>query len=156
MYSLLSSLVFEANIAGFERTGVSDLFELAAMPIPDRRTSGKEGNNVFYFNSALTLTARIVNGCHKEMLLHRFGSRYKDGGDDKSEVHFFKALFFPSLDKELLHFFTLTDIVSFVVIHEYISSKTKRGINVPVYIFCFLGDFSLAQYKNYQIFPSFR
>lgn len=66
MYSLLSSLVFEANIAGFERTGVSDLFELAAMPIPDRRTSGKEGNNVFYFNSALTLTARIVNGVTKK------------------------------------------------------------------------------------------
>jgi len=37
------------------------------------------------------------------MLLHRFGSRYKDGGGDRNEGHFFKGAFPPSLDKELLH-----------------------------------------------------
>ena len=73
------------------------------MPIPDRRTSGKEGkDNVVYFNSALTLTAKIANRCHKEMLLHRFGSRYKDGGGDRTEGHFFKEAislrrFFPNI-----------------------------------------------------------
>ena len=43
--------------------------------------------------TSLTLTGKIANRCHKEMLLHRFGSRYKDGGGDEREDHFFKALF---------------------------------------------------------------
>lgn len=62
------------------------------MPIPDRKTSGKEGiDNVSYLNGALTLTTKTANRCPQEMLLHTFGSSCEDGGGDRIEGHFFKA-----------------------------------------------------------------
>ena len=51
------------------------------------------------------------------MLLHRLGSRYKDGGGDRRGDHFFKALFSHHYIENFCIFsFTPTEIFSFVPI----------------------------------------
>ena len=92
--------------------------------------------------TSLTLTGKIANRCHKEMLLHRFGSRYKDGGRDEREDHFFKALFliirYRTFVSYVLHSLRYSTLSS----QAYLLENQTRNQFSCFYIFLFRRFFS--------------